>query len=112
MTCIYALEMNNNTVKIGKTRNFEKRMRNIAGGSGFEVVDYHHTEYVHHDTATKIEHACHKTFSAYRVKGEFFKITFAEARAELDKYSKKITEENRKFKEETAPAIQKNMTNT
>lgn len=107
MTCIYALEMNNNTVKIGKTRNFEKRMRNIASGSGLEVINYYHTEYVHHDIASKIELACHETFSAYRVKGEFFKITFAEARAELDKYAEEITEANRKFKEETAPAIQK-----
>ncbi len=107
MTCIYALEMNNQTVKIGKTRNFGNRMKTIATSSGLEVIRCYYTEYVHHDTATKIEHACHETFDTFRIKGEFFKITFEEACAELKKYADEIKEANRKFKEETAPAIQK-----
>ena len=99
MTCIYALEMNNKTVKIGKTRNFERRMNTIASSSGLEVVNYYHTEYVHHTIAAKIERACHETFDTFRIKGEFFDITFKEACAELDKYADEITEANRKFKE-------------
>ena len=107
MTCVYALEMDNQTVKIGKTRNFENRMRTISSSSGLEVVNCYHTEYVHHDVATKIEKACHETFDTFRTKGEFFKITFEEACAELVKYAEDIKEINRKFFEETKPAIQK-----
>ena len=111
MTRVYALEMSNQTVKIGKTKNFERRIRIIASSSGLDVVNYHYTDYVHHIAAAEIETNCHKTFDIYRVKGEYFKITFAEACAELDKYSDYIIETNRKFFEEDVPRIKRDYEN-
>ena len=107
MECVYALEMSNDTVKIGKTKNFESRMRTIASSSGLEVTNYFHTEYVNSEIAGKIERACHSTFSAHRTKGEFFNINFDEACRELEKYKDEIAEANRKFYEEEQPAIRK-----
>ena len=103
LICVYAVEMSNGTVKIGKTKILEKRAGIIATSSGLTILNSYHTEYVHYSIAAEIEMACHRTFSAYRTKGEFFNITFAEACAELDKYADKIAEENRRLFEEKIP---------
>lgn len=83
--CVYILQMNNGTIKIGITTDFEKRLNTIKHNSGLEVIKSCRTDYL--ADAHKIESACHKHFRAYRLKGEFFKIEYAEACAELEKYA-------------------------
>lgn len=105
LICVYALEMSNGTVKIGKTKILERRAHVIATSSGLEILNSYHTEYVHYSIASEIETACHRTFATYRTRGEFFKISFADAVAELDKYADRIAEENRLLVEEKLPTI-------
>ena len=95
MFCVYAHLMSNGTVKIGKATNFEERAKVISYGSGLEILDSYHTEYVIASVAAEIETACHKTFATYRTKGEYFKISFEEACAEVSERARTIIETNR-----------------
>ena len=94
LKCVYAFEMENGTAKIGYTKNIRRRMQTITSNSGLDIVNVYATDFVDSEIAYTIEQACHETFEDYRVRGEFFKISFAEARAELDKYSAIIKELN------------------
>ena len=96
LKCVYAFEMENGTVKIGYTQNIRKRMQTIMTSSGLDIVNTYCTEFFDSEIAYCIEQACHETFNAWRVRGEFFKISFADACAELEKYSKIISAENQK----------------
>lgn len=80
-------QMDNDTVKIGIAFDVEERKNSIQNSSGAEVLKFCRTDYIDSTDAHKIEIACHKTFKAQRIKGEFFRITFEEARAELEKYA-------------------------
>ena len=84
--CVYILEMDNDTVKIGVTADLNKRTRNIMNSSGAKILRQCRTNYMSKSDALKIEDACHKALEKYRLKGEFFKITFEEACEELKKY--------------------------
>ncbi len=95
LKCVYAFEMENGTVKIGYTKDIRRRMQTIISSSGLDIVNVYATDFVDSEVAYTIEQACHETFEDYRIRGEFFKISFAEARAELDKYSAIIEELNR-----------------
>ncbi len=97
LKCVYAFEMSNDTVKIGYTKNIRQRMQTISSGSGLEILNGYATEFVDSEIAYQIEQACHETFDAYRVKGEFFRISFKEACAELNKYAEIISEINKKI---------------
>ena len=90
--CVYVLEMNNATIKIGITSNFEKRKRNIETGSGLTVVRDFHTHYFDEKNARLIELFCKENFSSRRVQGEFFSVTFEEACAEIDSFTKTLIE--------------------
>lgn len=105
LRCVYAVEISNKTVKIGYTGNIRRRMQTISSSSGMEIINSYATEFVDSEIAYSIEQACHETFSKYRLKGEFFRISFADACTELDKYADKIAEKNRMLFEEKIPAI-------
>lgn len=79
--CVYVLKMANGTVKIGVAADFDKRVATLEHASGLEVEESYHTPYIDRNVAYKIENACHKEFAAKRLKGEYFDITFEEARA-------------------------------
>lgn len=83
--CVYVLGMNNETVKIGVTQDFQQRVRTIISGSGLEVLKSHHSHYMPSSAAFKIESKLHTKFKDHRVKGEFFRISFPEACDELQK---------------------------
>ena len=102
---VYAFELENGTVKIGYTKNIRRRMQTISSSSGLEITNSYATGFVDSEIAYQIEQACHDTFDEYRVKGEFFRISFADACAELDKYADRIAEENRRLVEEKLPTI-------
>ena len=91
LSCVYVLEMSNGTVKIGYSRNVEKRMRNISTGSGLEILNHYETELIDSEIAYSVEQECHDAFDTQRIKGEFFNITFDEACDKLKEiFSKKI----------------------
>lgn len=91
LCCVYVLEMSNGTVKIGYTRNIEKRMRNISNGSGLEILNHYKTEFIDSEIAYSIEQKCHAAFEGRRLKGEFFNINFDEACVKLKEiFSSKI----------------------
>ena len=96
LKCVYAFEMENGTVKIGYTQNVRQRMQTIMTSSGLDIVNAYCTEFFDSEIAYCIEQACHETFDALRVRGEFFKISFADACAELEKYNKNVSAENQK----------------
>ncbi|MBR7025558.1 MAG: GIY-YIG nuclease family protein [Selenomonadaceae bacterium] len=89
--CVYALEMNNVTVKIGITSNFFKRKRNIETGSGLTVVRYFNTHYLNEKYACLIESLCHGIFSPYKLEGEFFSVKFEEVCAAIDSFVKMVS---------------------
>ncbi len=59
----------------------------IEHSSGAEVVEWCSTDLMDAKKAFEIETACHKCFKDKRLKGEFFKISFDEACAELQKHA-------------------------
>lgn len=105
---VYVFGMSNNTVKIGYSKNIRQRMSTIISSSGLDIINVHATEFVHAEIAYMIEQACHETFDEYRTRGEFFRISFAEACRELDKYAEAIAAINKKMAENgvTTPAIE------
>ena len=89
---VYALKMGNGTVKIGIAKDVDKRADTIARSSGLKILDIYQTEPA--VNARSVENAFHKTFAQFRTNGEFFKIKFQDARAELDKYTEEIDSAN------------------
>ena len=89
--CVYAFEMSDNTVKIGVTRDPDKRVKNVKCAVYLEVKRTHVTGYAPLKFMRKIERRCHEAFDIHRVRGEYFDITFEEAVAELEKYAEEIS---------------------
>lgn len=85
MKRVYVLDMDNELVKIGISDRIERRIREIQLSSGFAVHRHHETGLLNDSAALKLESDLHNHFAAYRTYGEFFKIAFEEACAELDK---------------------------
>lgn len=82
--CVYALLMSNQTVKIGQTQYFERRLRQIELSAGLTVVKHYHTDYLDGQTARRIEKALHLLFADKRILGEFFNVTFEDAKSEME----------------------------
>ena len=88
--CVYAFEMSDNTVKIGITRNTDKRVKGVQRAVYLDVLRVHQTIFAPLEFMRIIEARCHATFIDRRVRGEYFDITFEEACAELDRYAEEI----------------------
>ena len=84
-TVVYVLLMENDTVKIGRSRNFEQRKATISTSSGMIVKKWWRTKKCTRLEAAKIETGSHKHFKANRIKGEFFNVDFDEACAYVKK---------------------------
>lgn len=78
-TVVYVLLMENGTVKIGRSKNFEQRKATISTSSGMIVKKWWRTTKCTRMEAAKIETGSHKHFKANRIKGEFFNVDFDEA---------------------------------
>jgi len=74
---LYVIKFNNNTVKIGVTKNFEKRKKQIEHQSGLTAEKWE--LFTNVDNARNKESAAHKYFAAQRLNGEYFGICFDEA---------------------------------
>ena len=106
LACVYALEMSDRTVKIGVTTNLEKRIKQVSGAVCLDVLNVHHTGFAPFGFMNSVEKECHQTFSNKRVRGEFFDITFEEARAELDRHKEAIDAELKSADEEYLAAVE------
>ena len=84
-TVVYVLLMENGTVKIGRSKNFEQRKATISTSSGMIVKKWWRTKKCTRLEAAKIEAGSHKHFKANRIKGEFFNVDFDEACAYVKK---------------------------
>lgn len=88
--CVYAFEMSDGTIKIGITRNIEKRIKCVQCAVYLKVLRVHHTGFAPLNFMRIIETRCHATFIGREVRGEYFDVTFEEACAELDRYADEI----------------------
>lgn len=86
--CAYVFEMDNGTVKIGVTQDFDRRINEVMNGSGMNVVRHFHTAPLNRKDAFRAEAACHKTFANERKRGEFFTTDFDDACNELKHHAK------------------------
>lgn len=88
--CVYAFEMSDDTVKIGVTTNLENRKKAVKGAVYLDVLRVHHTDFAPLTFMYTIERRCHNVFNSFRVRGEYFAITFEEACTELDRHADEI----------------------
>ena len=80
---LYVLEFSNGTVKIGITKEKEKRMKAISSASGMDITRSYFTGKI--DNVQNLETELHRHFKDKRLNGEFFDINFNEAVAEVEK---------------------------
>lgn len=80
---LYVLEFTNGTVKIGITKEKEKRMKAISSASGMDITRSYFTEKI--DNVQHLETALHRHFKRNRLNGEFFNIDFDTAVREVKK---------------------------
>lgn len=83
-TKIYVFQLNNGTIKIGISRDINRRIQTIQGNSGLTITQYAITsDPLTSYEARRIEAICHNHFYETRTRGEFFRISFDEACAYL-----------------------------
>lgn len=80
---LYVLEFTNKTVKIGITKEKEKRMKAISSASGMNITRKYFTDKI--DNVQNLETELHRHFKENRLNGEFFDIDFESAVAEVEK---------------------------
>lgn len=80
---LYVLEFTNKTVKIGITKEKEKRMKAISSASGMDITRSYFTEKI--DNVQNLETELHRYFKDKRLNGEFFDIDFDVAVSEVKK---------------------------
>lgn len=88
---VYAMEMSDNTVKIGATGDIEQRKKSLESTFHLDVLNVHTTVSAPRNVVFKVERACHNVFAEKRVRGEFYAIKFKEACAELDRHNEELS---------------------
>lgn len=83
---LYVLEFTNGTVKIGITKEKERRMKAISSASGMDITRNFFTEKI--DNVQDLETELHRYFKNKRLNGEFFDVSFEEAVEEVKKRTK------------------------
>ncbi|MBO4400287.1 MAG: GIY-YIG nuclease family protein [Selenomonadaceae bacterium] len=81
--CVYAVSMEDDTIKIGKTNDLRRRSNEIMRETHLEITSAYRTGYLPSLIASEIESACLRAFDFCRTHGEFFKASFAEVRAKI-----------------------------
>lgn len=74
MKRVYILKSENGLVKIGISKNVNKRIRNLENSSGYSITDFYSTKMI--SNSNEIENSLHKKFKANRKCGEWFDIEF------------------------------------
>ena len=96
---VYVLEMENNTVKIGMTKDIERRIKQLRGICGVKIKREWHTDTIPRKYAHMVEHLCHDEFKEQRTLGEYFNVAFDEATFAVALYTI-IVIEGEKYKAE------------
>ena len=96
---VYVLEIENGTVKIGVTKDFERRIRELRCITGTRINHAWCTDKINRKHAYMIEHLCHDEFREQRTLGEYFKVSFDEATFAVALYTV-IVIEGEKYKAE------------
>lgn len=84
---LYAIKMQNGTVKIGIATNANGRFSQIKASSGMNIEKVVYTDIF--QNASKEENRLHKKFKSNRLNGEFFSIPFDKAERELREIAEK-----------------------
>jgi len=88
---VYAMELDDNTVKIGRSSNVEARLKQIESENGVKVLRVYNTDFLPLEIAQQIENACHKFFAEFLAHGdEYFHISFTDACNVIDKFVNEI----------------------
>lgn len=78
---LYVLEFSNKTVKIGITKEKEKRMKAISSASGMDITRSYFTGKI--ENVQELETEIHRHFKENRLNGEFFDVNFDSAVSEV-----------------------------
>lgn len=89
MNIVYIIEYENGVVKIGKTVDFDRRLKTLMSSSPIAIIRYYVRTCTNHHS---LETIMHKKFSDVRLHGEFFRCSYAEAMTALDEEVKGIVE--------------------
>lgn len=76
---VYVLQMENGTVKIGRSKQLEKRKKVLENSSGLKIINEWCTKKMFRQDASKLETKAHKHFSLNKKRSEYFCIDFYEA---------------------------------
>lgn len=95
---VYVLLANDETVKIGITKDFDTRVRTIRTTSGKEVIKTYHTDFC--SNAEKLESLAKNHFMDYRILGEWFSCNYCDAVKYIKRLYKKFSFCEYKTKEE------------
>ena len=80
---VYINALDNGTVKIGVSNNVKSRQKSIIGNGGVFILRYCYTNMLPVAEAMLIEQKCHVHFKERCKVGEFFYVTYDEAKAYL-----------------------------
>lgn len=75
--CIYVIHFDDESIKIGISKNPEERINTLSNISGKKVIEFWHSNLL--ENAFEIEQKLHNYFSENRIKGEYFKIDYEKA---------------------------------
>ena len=88
---VYVMSGDGHTVKIGQSTNLDQRLACMRSHSGRNLRITFTYECVSSRQANRIECAAHALLKEYRVRGEWFRVSAAKAKAaviEADKFAK------------------------
>lgn len=80
---LYVIEFDNNSVKIGIAKNYERRKRQVMSANGMNVKREYVTVPI--KGVSCLESKLHKTFKSKRLNGEYFNADFEEIVRETKK---------------------------
>ena len=92
---VYVFDMENDTVKIGVSNAVGRRRNDIMNSSGMYISRWLYTKELSKERAFALEAECHRFFGKYRTRGEFFRISFEDAKQRLESYETVFEETSR-----------------
>lgn len=83
MKRIYIIENENGMIKIGISQEVENRINVLANQGGFKVVNIYSTKPC--SNSYELKHYIHEQLNSYRIRGEWFRISFGDAVKQVSK---------------------------
>ena len=85
LSVVYVLNLLNDSVAIGTTKNLDAKIKFLAECKGMTVTHFHTTPFMYHEVAGEIESTLHRKYARLKVNGEFFNANYDDVCTELDK---------------------------